>query len=266
MPTISVVMGVYNCKSYKMLKDSVMSIIQQSYNDWEFIICNDGSTDDTLEKLKKVSLLDPRIKVLSYTQNKGLSFALNTCIENSDGKYIARQDDDDISYSDRFERQLRFLEEHTEYAIVGSNADVFDDTGNWGEYTVVERPTKKDFLWNSPFAHPTVIMNKEALLDSGCYRVSKETMRGQDYDLFMRMYSKGYKGYNIQDKLYKYRITSGTVKKKTMAIRINEAKIRYQGFKSLGILGRGFPYVIKPLIIGAIPNPIMNHITRGQYR
>lgn len=103
----------------------------------------------------------------------GLHHALNTCLKVATGEYIARQDDDDLSKPERLKNQLEFLNEHQEYAMVGTCADVFDDEGIWGEYIVIESPKKADFLWNNPFMHPTMMMRKTALVSGGGYREAK---------------------------------------------------------------------------------------------
>lgn len=126
-------LSVYNCKNYNLLRKSVESILQQTYKDYEFIICNDGSTNNTLEELKKIAQSDSRIKIISYEKNRGLNHALNECLAVSQGKYIARQDDDDVSKPERLKKQVQFLDENREYAIVGTCADVFDNNGIWGE-------------------------------------------------------------------------------------------------------------------------------------
>lgn len=167
MPTVSVIMGVYNCQNVGLLEKSVDSIINQTFQDWEFLICNDGSTDDTFIELKKIESRDSRIRILTYEKNRGLSHALNVCLQAAKGEYIARQDDDDVSKPERLEKQVDFLNEHSEYAIVGTCADVFDDDGIWGKYEVVESPSKKDFFWNSPFMHPTMMMRKMDILTGG---------------------------------------------------------------------------------------------------
>ena len=178
MVKVSIIMGVYNCKDKSLLKNSVQSIINQTYTDWEFIICNDGSTDDTLNYLYEIEKLDNRIKVVSYKENKGLSYALNYSLKMASGEYIARQDDDDVSKPERLKKQVQFLDENREYAIVGTCADVFDNNGIWGEYTVPEKPQKGDFLWNSPFMHPTTMMRKAELLSVGVQRSQRnKTMR-----------------------------------------------------------------------------------------
>lgn len=265
MPTVSIIMGVYNCKDYSMLRKSVESVLQQTYEDYEFIICDDGSTNDTLKELEKIAQSDSRIKIISYDKNCGLNHALNCCLAESQGKYIARQDDDDISKPERLEKQVRFLDENPEYTIVGTCADVFDDKGIWGEYIVPEKPQKDDFLWNSPFMHPTTMMRKAELLWGG-YREAKETRRCEDYDLFMNLYAQGYKGYNIQEKLYYYRIVRDEKNKhRPMKYRVDEMIVRFRGYKNMGMLLKGMPYVFKPVIIGLIPQSVLKQIKQSRY-
>lgn len=265
MPTVSVIMGVYNCNNKMLLEKSVESVIDQTYKDWELIICDDGSSDDTLQYLRQLENTDRRIKVITYKQNKGLCYALNQCIKCATGKYIARQDDDDISYSTRFAREVEFLEQHAEISFVGTIADVCDDNGIWGQYIVEEKPTKDSFLWNSPFLHPSIVIRKQDLLDVGGYRVERITRRCEDYDLFMRLYAHGKNGYNIQEKLYGYRIVDGKRKKRPMKYRIDEMQIRYRGFCQLGLMPRGMIYVIKPFIIGFFPQKILKLLNKKKF-
>lgn len=265
MTLISVIMGVYNCRNTELLRKSVESIINQTETRWELIICDDGSTDETLDILLKLKEMDPRIKVISYPQNRGLAFALNECIKASSGRYLARQDDDDISKPDRFKRQLETFRENPGVSIVGTCAEVYDDSGIWGEYTVEQMPTKKSFFWTNPFAHPTVMIKKEAMLAVGNYRISKETRRCEDYDLFMRMYAAGKVGYNIQEKLYLYRIINDNKKYRPMKYRIDEAIVRYKGYKKMGVLFEGWMFIFKPIIIGLIPQRVFRIIRKSQY-
>ncbi len=265
MPEVSVIMGVYNCKNVELLRKSVQSIIDQTFKDWEFIICNDGSSDNTIELLNEIKEMDARIRVISFAENKGLANALNECLKLARGKYIARQDDDDLSKEDRFEKQIEVLHSHEEYAIVGSNAYVVDDSGVWGNYKVEEYPSKESFLWTSPFAHPTVMICADALKKCGGYRVSKETRRCEDYDLFMRMYVRGYTGMNIQENLYYYRIINNNNKYRPMKYRIDEAVVRAKGYKALGLYPQGLIYVLKPVIIGLIPQFLFRKIRKEQY-
>lgn len=266
MPKVSIIMGVYNCRNFELLEKSIDSIIKQSYTDFEFLICNDGSTNDTLKYLKKFEDRDERIKILTYEKNQGLNYALNICLKEAKGEYIARQDDDDISNYRRLEKEVTFLDANEEYAIVGTLADIFDDTGVWGIYNNPEKPLKNDFYWNSPFMHPTIMIRKEAYDTVGGYRIARETRRCEDIDLFMRMYAAGYKGYNIQEKLYSYRmINDPKVKYRSMKYRVDEAIVKFKGYKEMGNLLGGIPYVFKPIIIGLIPQKFLYQIKKRRY-
>lgn len=268
MPKISVIMGVYNCKNYNSLEKSVKSIINQTYKNWEFIICNDGSTNNTLQMLSYIAALDKRIKIISYKDNRGLASALNYCLQFASGEFIARQDDDeDVSTPDRFEKQLKFLIQNKEYDFVGSNCTVFDNNGIYGKLKVPEKVNKENFLWNSPFAHPTVIFTKKSLQYVKGYRIAEETKRCEDYDLFMRMYAKGLKGYNIQEDLYSYKsIIDKNKKYRPMKDRIDEAIVRYKGFKAMGILLKGIPFIVKPILIGLISVKLFAFIKKSTYK
>lgn len=137
-----------------------------------------------------------------------------------------------------------------------------------GEYRIPEKPQRKDFLWNSPFLNPSMMFRAAVLKNINGFKVSTENKRAEDYDLFFRLYAKGYKGYNIQRKLFNYRIEIEDEKNKKyrpMKDRINEAKVRIKGFKMLHMSIRGIPFVIKPVLIGLIPHQIFYKIRRKQY-
>lgn len=266
MPKVSVIMGTYNCRNFELLNKSVEPILNQTFTDFEFIICDDGSTNETLEFLKKLEKKDSRIKILSYEKNKGLNNALNTCLSEAKGEYIARQDDDDISKPLRLEKEVKFLDRNKEYAIVGSLADIFDDNGVWGNYNIPKEPNKNDFYWNSPFIHPTIMIRKFVYDEVNGYRVARETRRCEDIDLFMRIYAIGYKGYNIQEQLYSYRMVNDPyVKYRPMKYRIDEAIVKYKGYKLMGNLIGGIPYVVKPILVGLIPQKILYMIKKKRY-
>lgn len=257
-PSVSFIMGVYCCKNPEALRASVESVINQTFVDWELIIVDDGSPDDgaTFSAIVSAASLDERVVALRYGENKGLSYALNFCLEHAQGRYIARQDDDDLSMPTRLERQINLLESDQNISIVGSNAMLFDDDGEWGALEMPENPTCRSFLWNSPFIHPSVVMRADALRSVGGYRVSPETMRGQDYDLFMRMYARGMLGKNIPDQLYRYRSDRKVSKYRPMSRRVQEAKVRAKGFKGMGLGLSRYPYIAKPILLGLVPKRV----------
>ncbi|MFN3568498.1 MAG: glycosyltransferase family 2 protein [Caldimicrobium sp.] len=258
MPKVSVIMGVMNAAS--RIDESIKSIIEQTFTDWEFIICDDGSIDNTYSKLLEWQKKDKRIIPIKNEKNIGLAATLNHCIRYCNGKYIARMDDDDFSYPSRFQKQVDFLDDNTEYAFVSSSCKIFDGKKVYEPKKLsIEKPKKEDFLWSSRFIHPATMFRTQALKEANGYREAKETIKSQDYDLFMRLYSKGMIGYNIQEPLLCYYVNPAVKRKKLKyKFRINESIIRYKGFKAMGILlPKGIPYIFKPLIVGFIPVNIL---------
>ena len=124
-PTVSVVMPVFNAGKY--LRYSVLSIMKQTFFDWELIIIDDGSEDNAIESIS--DLKDPRIKIINGGVNKGLAVRLNECIRTSRGRYIVRMDQDDISHPRRIESQLKFLESCTDIDLVATKAVMIDHHG-----------------------------------------------------------------------------------------------------------------------------------------
>lgn len=258
MCEVSIIMGIYKMiKKKNLVKLSIDSILNQTYKDFEFIICDDGSNDGTYEMVQDLIKNDKRVILIKNDENKGLAYSLNHCLSIAKGKYIARMDADDISMPDRLEKQIGFLNEHLEYAMVGCNLLLINDKGIWGKRILVKEPTKKSFLFTSPYCHPAIVMRKEVLDKVNNYKVEKITRRAEDYDLFMRIYANGYKGYNMQEFLYQFREDNDAYKRRAYKYRIDDVQVRYRGFKALGLMPSGFLYVIKPLIVGLIPQKIL---------
>lgn len=258
MCKVSIIMGIYNMYEKKnLVKLAIDSILNQTYKDFEFIICDDGSKDETYNLIKDMTNHDHRVVLLKNKTNKGLAYSLNHCLSVAKGKYIARMDADDISDLNRLEEQIQFLDNHLDYALVGCNLNLIKDSTIWGKRILPEKPNKKSFLFTSPFSHPTVVMRRNILSSVNNYTVEKITRRAEDYDLFMKIYSAGYKGYNIQKFLYQFREDNDTYKRRAYKYRLDEVQIRYRGFKKLNLMPVGLLYVIKPLIIGIIPQKFL---------
>lgn len=259
---VSVIMGIYNTKSKEMLEKSLTSILNQTYTDFELIICDDGSTNECFEWAKEICSNDNRVKFIKNGENKGLAYTLNHCLKEAEGEYIARMDDDDESHLDRFEKQVKFLDENPDIGLISSVANLFDnDKGIWGNLKCSEYVTKKDFLYTSPIIHPAVMARKEAYDAVGGYNDSPKVLRNEDYYCFMQMFAKGIKMYNFQEALLDYRQDKDSDQKKKYRYRFNEMYVRYHGFKELKMLNlKNYLYVIKPLIVGLIPNKILRNL------
>ena len=196
-------MGTYNGE--KRISKAIQSIINQTYTNWELIICDDGSTDNTYLYLQKKYRNNPQIKILSLSANSGLAAALNKCLTNATGTVIARMDDDDWSHPNRFEKQIEYMKHHPEYSIIGTSINYFDEKGVYGTCVLDEKEkSKRDIYKGDVFVHPTVIIKKDALLSVGNYTDSPKTLRCEDYELWCKLYDCGYIGINMPDVLLDY--------------------------------------------------------------
>ena len=214
-------MSVYNGE--KFLREAVDSILNQTLKDFEFIIINDSSTDRTEEILKNYN--DDRVKVIKNETNIGLTRSLNKGINLAKGKYIARQDADDISVPERFEKELDFLEHHSDYAAVGSFIKVISEDGR--QISTIEKPITnsaiKDFLrTNNCLAHGSAMIRTSCLRNIGLY---DETIpKTQDYDLWLRL-SEKYKLANIPEYLYYWRSHKGNISIKNYNEQIHYGEV-----------------------------------------
>ncbi len=264
MPKVTVIMPVFNTgRSY--LKAAVDSVKRQTYQDWELVLYDDGSDPDYLPAIRQVTDGDARIHVMYHTKNHGAGYARNACIRASAGKYVALMDADDISAPDRLQEQVDFLDMHPEYAFVGSNAWMIDDYGIWGRRILEKEPGKSSFLKTLPFIHPSVMVRRDVWNAVQGYSEKKRDYRVEDYEWMMRLYAAGYRGYNIQKMLFYYREDSRSYKKRKYRYRIDECRMRYVGFRNLGILQGHIHYVLKPLATGLVPAGVMQRIKRIRY-
>jgi len=247
-------MGIYNCS--KTLDASILSIINQTYPNWEFIICDDGSSDDSYQVAKKYERKDPRIKVIKNNTNLGLAASLNNCFAVSTGDYVARQDGDDVSEPDKLEKQLDFLEQNSEFAMVGTWMNVFDEQGEWGLVRTKAQPNKIDFIFGSPFCHATMMIRRHDLEKVNAYRVSKHTMRCEDYDLWMRMYAVDLKGYNIAAPLYKVRIDHHTFTRRKFKDRLFSMCVGWKGYRLMRMPFYLYPFLFRSVLGGVVPQGI----------
>lgn len=206
---ISVVMAVYNGEKY--LRTAIDSILNQTYPDFEFIIIDDCSTDNTVNILK--SYTDARIKVVRNEQNLRLPASLNKGLKIARGKYIARMDADDISVPDRFEKQVKYLDDHQDIAVIGGSFQVFNEIGEnlYINKARCDEKLDKYYLLPSPIGHPTAMLRKSMTVDEGFLYDEKYTS-AQDYDLWLRIAQK-HKINNIPDVVLKYRVHNSSISK-----------------------------------------------------
>jgi len=168
-PVVSVVMSVYDGEAY--IKHSIESILHQTLSCFEFIIINDGSSDNSWSIILEYASNDHRIIPITQ-KNIGLTKSLNVGIRNSRGKYIARMDVDDISYQNRLEKQYRFLNENRECVLVGGQRTIKDEIRNityQDKLPLTSEEIREAAPKRNPFFHSLVLMKKEILISVGLY-------------------------------------------------------------------------------------------------
>lgn len=244
-PKVSVIIATYNVEKY--IDQCMESLLNQTYKDFEIVVCDDCSTDDTFVHLEKYSSYS-NITLLKNEKNLKQALTRNRCIENSHGEYIVIQDADDISEPNRIERLLCELEERVDF--VGSACYCFNDADGIFEKWIkkYKYPEPKHLLNGIPFVHASILFRRECLEIVGGYRLTEHTKRGEDYDLIMRLYADGFRGKNISDLLYGYRVDRETIRRRDFKSRIDECFIRAEGFKNNKILFPiGWLFVLKPI-------------------
>ena len=249
---ISIIMGVYNCAS--TLDEAVQSLLNQTNKEWKLIMCNDASTDDTYLVAKKYANKYENITLISNDENRGLNYTLNHCLKYVDTKYVARMDGDDISLPARLEKEINFLENNPEYAIVSTNMIYFDETGDWGKSNALRKPQKKNFVKGTPFCHAPCMVRTDAYKAVDGYSEGNNLLRVEDYHLWYKMYLKGFKGYNIEEPLYKMRDDRNAVNRRKYRYRINEAYVRYLIVKNYKLSKINYLYILRPLVVGLLPS------------
>ncbi len=223
-------MPVYNAEKY--LSEAMQSVLSQTYHNFEFIIVNDGSTDNSLQILNNFS--DKRIKVISHKKNLGIIKSLNKAIENSQGKYIARMDADDICFKKRFEKQIKFLEHNPNIDICGTWIRNFG-TKNY----VWQTPTKHEIirarmLFESSLAHPSVMIRR-AFLKQSKLMYEKEYVHAEDFAFWVKAGEKTQLS-NYPEPLLRYRTHPGqTPIKYQLTQQHSSWKIRKYQLNKMGI-------------------------------
>lgn len=258
-PLISVIMGVrYRRDSLDLLERSVVSILNQSCVNFEFLICDGGSTRAASELLNRFAEEDSRIRLVREAGGStNLAHKLNACLRCARGEFIARMDDDDCSWPERFERQINYLNTYSDIAFVGCNVHLIRDGGAVGARIFPERPVVRDFYMTQPFIHPALMFRKEALLAIRGYSEGKHQVLCEDYDLLLRLYATGYRGANLQESLLDYTVPVTAKGNRKMNHRWNEVVTRWRRFRQLHLLPGALPYVVKPLAVGLLPESLL---------
>ncbi|MCT3524978.1 glycosyltransferase [Latilactobacillus curvatus] len=235
MVEVSILMATRNGE--KHIREAIDSLLNQTFRDFELVVCNDHSTDNTVEIISDYMKSDSRVTLIHNAKKPGLTTTLNIGLDNCNGKYIVRMDDDDISHSDRIEKEYRFMENNMDIAVVGSNINYFDQNGVYGVSDFKSTPNSVDIWKDDIFAHPTVMIRADVINNIGGYDESNDVIRIEDYDYWCKLYSEGYRGVNLREVLLDYREDNNAFKKRNNIRRIRLVRRMNYWSKPMGIHG-----------------------------
>lgn len=229
---VSVIMAIYNCAPY--LREAIESILNQTYTDWELILCDDASTDGTYAIAQRYAEQYPdKIILIRNEQNMKLSYSLNHCLEYAKGKYVARMDGDDKCLPERFEKQIAYLKAHPEYDLVGTSMQRFDENGLGKIYPAVDEPDRVSMKRSIPFHHATIMTYKYVYDQLEGYCTLPRAERVEDYDLWFRFFHAGFHGNSLKEPLYIVREDNNVFQRRKRKYRINGIKTTIYGFQLL---------------------------------
>ena len=261
-PKISVLMGIYNCAD--TLEQAVKSVQAQTFTDWELILCDDGSQDNTYEVANRLAKADDRIVLLKNEHNLGLNQTLNNCLAAAKGEYIARMDGDDDCMPERFQLQVDLLDHHPEFDITSSPMILFDESGEWGRTTLPEYPTPEQVITGTPISHAPVMLRRSAMQAVGGYTVDKRMLRVEDVNLWIKLYAHGSRCHNIQRPLYRMRNDQNALNRRKYIYRINSTYVRLQGCKMMHMGPKTYIKSFVPMINGLVPARLRHFIRKLQ--
>ena len=262
---ISVIMGVYN--GQQTVAKSIQSILDSDYTNFEFIIVDDGSQDNSAKIIEDFANKDDRIVFVQNKKNRGLTYSLNRALQVAKGEFIARQDADDFSYPNRFNIQLSYLLNHKEVDFVGAAAKLVDIEGKmWGTRYFPTFVDKNDILKYNPFIHPTLLIRKKALEDINGYRDIRQTVRCEDYDLIFRLYANGSYGINIPKILLDYYEDKDSAFRHSFKTRYNEHYVKSRGSKAIKGGIKGYLMSYKPIVLAFLNKRTYNKLHNQKWK
>lgn len=201
-PLVSVIVPVKNAG--KFAGDAIQSILDQTYKNWEMIVVDDGSSDETGKILKRFARKDPRITVITHKESKGIGASLNLSLTKIKGKFIARMDGDDVSLPNRLDVQVAFLQNNPRIVAVGGQAEMIDGEGEifaYKHFPTDPQKLREMIMWMVPIQHP-IMMTRASAYKKCRYDESYQT--AEDVELFMQLLQYGEFG-NVPEVVYQYR-------------------------------------------------------------
>lgn len=258
---ISVIMGIYNCAP--TLAEALDSLLAQTYQGFKVIMCDDGSTDNTVEVAQRyVDLYPGKFILIRNDRNLKLAATLNHCLEYVDTEYVARMDGDDLCDPTRFEIQIDFLDKHHQYSHVSTTMKLFDENGFYGQSArAISEPSKNQFKNGTPYNHAPTMFRRSTLIAVDYYTIDPRVERIEDYYLWFKIHKAGMQGYNLDIPLYWMRNDKNAYARRKFSDRRRVFFIKREVLMGLGVKG-GWWYAVRDLAKGFVPKFIVRKLRR----
>lgn len=258
---ISVIMGIYNCGP--TLAEALDSLLAQTYQGFKVIMCDDGSTDNTLEVAQTyVDRYPGKFILIRNEENLKLAATLNHCLEYVDTEYVARMDGDDLCDPARFAKQIDFLDNHPQYSHVSTAMKLFDEDGFYGQTKpAVKEPSGDQFRCGTPYCHAPSMFRHEALIKVNGYTAEPYVERVEDYYLWYKFHKAGLQGYNMEEPLYWMRNDKNAFARRTVKDRLRGCKVELEVLKGLNVKFRYF-YAIRDVMKCLVPMSVVRFLKK----
>ena len=262
MPRVSIIMAAYNAAG--VIGNAFESLRRQTYNDWECIICDDASTDDTWAIIQDLAKNHTNCRVLKNEKNLGPASSRNRCVEIAQGEYLAIQDADDLSSPERLEKQVEYLDRYSEVIAVGSYAALLRSDGTWwGVIKPPLLPKKEDWIRGPQIIHASVLLRKADFFALGGYT---DGMRfAEDYDLWIRCVAKGNRIAMIPEILYAIHWDTEDYARKGLRQRWAEVAVTTKALRLLATPGWRSLFLLKPIIAGLMPRKLLYMLHKRRF-
>ena len=254
----SVLLSVYCKEKPNYLQLALQSIWDsQTLKPSEIIIVKDGKLTEELELVLSTFAKIAPVKFVINEKNMGLTYSLNKGLKECSYNLVARMDTDDICFFNRFEKQIKYLQQHPEVDVLGGGAIKIDELGNEIELMIVpiEHNKISKLIWTCPFIHPSVMYKKEKVMSIGNYNPNAG-VRQDDYELWFRCAINNFNFANLSEPLLYYRFFSNSVKKNNIKVGIDRFKVGFKGCRKLKFPFIAYIGVSVPLIRSLLPYPL----------
>jgi len=251
---LTVLMSVYNGEEY--LDDAIESILNQTYEDFQFLISDDASTARSPRMLQEWANRDDRIRLMLNEHNQGLGAVLALGMRDAKTPLVARMDADDIAHPERLQRQVEYMKANPEVGVLGTFAIDIDEDGQIikpRRFPVTHDEIRR-LIWTAPVLHPTVMMRREEILAAGNY--DPELRKRQDYDLWFRCAAAGMRFSNLPEPLLKYRFTDDYYRRNDLEVAWLQAKIGWRGCRLTNAPWIAYIGVAVPFLRALLPQPL----------